>query len=113
MINPDVIGRAAEIQREFRGAKPFRHVAIDDFLLTDRCEGLLRDFPAFDERRAKNELGTIGRKAVVEKVSDVSPFYKTFYEYINSEAFLDAMSRLTGIDDLIADKTLFGGGTHN
>jgi hypothetical protein len=113
MINPDVIGRAVEIQRQFRQAKPFRHVAIDDFLLPDRGESLLRDFPVFDERRATNELGMIGRKAVVENVSDVSPFYRTFYEYINSEAFLDVMSRLTGIDGLIADKTLFGGGTHN
>lgn len=113
MINPDVIGRGAEIQREFQQAKPFRHVAIDNFLLSDNCESLLRDFPAFDEKSATNELGLIGRKAVVEHVSGVSPFYRTFYQYINSEAFLDAMGKLTGIHDLIADKTLFGGGTHD
>jgi hypothetical protein len=113
MINPDVIARAAEIQGEFQQAKPFRHVAIDDFLLSDRCESLLRDFPAFDEKSATNEHGLIGRKAVVERVSGISPSYKAFYEYINSPAFLDAMSRLTGIHDLIADKTLFGGGTHD
>jgi hypothetical protein len=113
MIQPDVLDRAAEIQREFQQAKPFRHVAIDNFLVADDCESLLRDFPAFDEKGATNELGLIGRKAVVEQVSTVSPFYKAFYQYINSDAFLDAMSKLTGIPDLIADKTLFGGGTHN
>jgi len=113
MIHPDVIGRAAEIQAEFQQAKPFRHVAIDNFLLSDNCESLLRDFPVFDEKRATNELGLVGRKAVVEHVSKISGFYRSFYQYINSEAFLDAMSKLTGIEDLIADKTLFGGGTHN
>ena len=113
MIHPDVIRRAAEIQREFQRAKPFRHVAIDNFLVSDNCESLLRDFPVFDEKRATNELGLIGRKAVVERVSNISPFYGAFYQYINSDAFLDAMSKLTGIQDLIADKTLFGGGTHN
>jgi hypothetical protein len=113
MIHPDVIRRAAEIQGEFQQAKPFRHVAIDNFLQPDNCESLLRDFPAFDEKRATNELGLIGRKAVVEHVSKISPFYRAFYQYINSEAFLDAMSKLTGIQDLIADRTLFGGGTHN
>src|ERR1700682_11769 len=113
MIHPDVIGRAAEIQLEFQQAKPFRHVAIDNFQLPENCESLLRDFPVFDEKSAPNELGLICRKAVVERVLDISPFYKAFYKYINSAPFLDAMSKLTGIRDLIADKTLFGGGTHN
>jgi 2OG-Fe(II) oxygenase superfamily len=113
MIHPDVIRRAPEIQRAFQVAKPFRHVAIDNFLLSEDCESLLRDFPAFDEKGATNELGLIGRKAVVERVSDLSPFYKKFYRFINSDAFLDAMSELTGIEDLIADKSLFGGGTHD
>src|SRR5450631_831809 len=113
MIHPDILTRAAEIQREFLQAKPFRHVAIDNFLLPDKCESLLRDFPAFDKKGATNELGLIGRKAVVEHASQISRFYKTFFQYVNSEAFLDAMSELTGVQDLIADKTLFGGGTHN
>lgn len=113
MINPDVISRASEIQLEFQRAKPFRHVAIDDFLTSENCESMLRDFPAFDEKRATNELGLIGRKAVVERIPNISEFYRVFYQYINSNAFLDAMSKLTGIQDLIADATLFGGGTHN
>jgi Rps23 Pro-64 3,4-dihydroxylase Tpa1-like proline 4-hydroxylase len=113
MIHPDVIRRAAEIQLEFQQAKPFRHVAIDNFLRSDICESLLRDFPVFDEKRAMDERGLLGRKAVVEHVSNISQAYRSFYEYINSAPFLEAMSTLTGIDDLIADKTLFGGGTHN
>src|ERR1700716_1063462 len=113
MIHPAEIGRAAEIQLEFQQAKPFRHVAIENFLLSEKCESLLRDFPVFDEKHATNELGLIGRKAVVERVSNISPFYGAFYQYINSDTSLDAMSKLTGIRDLIADRTLFGGGTHN
>lgn len=113
MINPAVLARASELQTEFRQAKPFRHVAIDHFLDADDCDALLRDFPVFDAKGATNELGLVGRKAVVEHVTDISPFYRTFYKYINSEPFLAAMSELTGIADLIADKTLFGGGTHN
>ncbi len=113
MINSAVIGRAGEIQREFLQAKPFRHVAIDNFLELEHCDALLRDFPAFDEARATNEMGLVGRKSVVERVADISTFYRHFYEYINSKDFLDAMTAFTGIADLIADKTLFGGGTHN
>ena len=113
MITNEVIERAEAIQYEFQHAKPFRHVAIDNFLSVECCEALLRDFPAFDEKRARDERGFVGRKAVVEHVADISPFYREFYEYICSSPFLVVMSKLTGIEDLIADRTLFGGGTHN
>jgi hypothetical protein len=113
MISSRVLGSLAEIQNRFQEAKPFRHVVIDDFLEADKCEALLRDFPPFNDRYARDEHGGIGRKAVVERVSNISPFYAAFYKYINSESFLDLMSKLTGIPELIADKTLFGGGTHD
>ena len=113
MINSRILTDSAVIQARFRQAKPFRHIAIDDFLDPEKCEALLRDFPAFNEKYATNEHGLVGRKAVVERVSEVSPFYSDFYQYINSASFLEAMSRLTGIPELIADKTLLGGGTHD
>ena len=112
MINPEIISRAEEIQKTFQAALPFRHVCIDGFLQPEFCESLLRDFPSFDPSKAINEMGEVGGKSVHEVVSDISPFYKQFYQYINSKEFLDAVSAITGIPDLIADGTLFGGGTH-
>ena len=112
MIRPQVLSDALETQHAFQAALPFRHVAIENFLEPDVAESLLSDFPAFDKRKAMNELGQMGRKAAVEQVSGISPGYCAFYNYINSKPFLEAMSELTGIPDLIADDTLFGGGTH-
>lgn len=111
MIRPAVLANALEIQHRFQQASPFRHVAIDDFLEPRAAESLLADFPPFDTRKAVNELGEVGRKAVFEHVSGISAFYREFYRYINSKPFLEAMSELTGIPDLIADETLFGGGS--
>lgn len=113
MLNQSVIDNALDIQHGFQSALPFRHALIKDFLQPEVCESLLADFPAFDPAKARNELGEIGGKAVFEKVSGISPRYKKFYEYINSKEFLDRMSELTGIPELIADATLFGGGTHD
>jgi hypothetical protein len=112
MIRPQVLDSSLEIQHSFQQARPFRHVAVDNFLDEAACEALLRDFPPFDKRKAINEMGEVGRKAVFESVAGISPFYAKFYRYINSRPFLEAMSELTGIPDLIADETLFGGGTH-
>jgi hypothetical protein len=112
MIDTSVLDDASDIRRRFEEALPFRHVRVENFLEPAVAESLLRDFPAFDRKRAINEHGTVGRKAVFESVAAVSPSYGAFYRYINSRPFLDAMSALTGIPDLIADETLHGGGTH-
>ena len=112
MIQSHVTDRALELQHQFQTAKPFKHVAIDNFLDAAACESLLADFPAFDPEKARNELGQIGAKAVNERLSGISPAYRSFYEYINSKPFLEHLSELTGVPDLIADATLFGGGTH-
>ncbi len=112
MINEQIIANAPDIRHAFQSAVPFRHVQIDNFLKPEICEGILRDFPSFDKEKAKNELGHIGGKAVIENVSSISPFYASFYDYINSKPFLQIISDLTGIPDLLADETLFGGGTH-
>jgi hypothetical protein len=112
MLNPSVIANALDIQHQFQTAQPFKYVVIDDFLQAEYGAALLRDFPAFDKKHALNEHGEVGAKAVVTGVAKVSAFYKSFYDYINSAAFLDQISDLTGIPDLIADATLFGGGTH-
>jgi len=112
MIRSDVLNDSSSIRQRFAEATPFRHVLVENFLEPAAAESLLADFPAFDRDRALNEYGAVGRKAVVERVTAISPFYREFYGYINSRPFLDAMSALTGIPDLIADETLFGGGTH-
>jgi len=112
MIQKSVLKDALEIQRRFQSALPFRHAAIKDFLEPQVAECLLSDFPAFDRKYAMNEMGEVGLKAVVKRAARISPSYKTFCDYINSQPFLNPMSELTGIPDLIADSTLFGGGTH-
>ncbi|HVF64630.1 MAG TPA: 2OG-Fe(II) oxygenase [Casimicrobiaceae bacterium] len=112
MIDAAVLDNAARYRAEFQAARPYRHVAIDGFFTTPVAQSLLADFPPFDKNKARNEVGEIGRKAVFEAVKGISPFYATLYAYINSAPFLSAMSELTGIPDLIADETLFGGGTH-
>jgi hypothetical protein len=112
MISPGTLQSAALFRAAFGAAKPFRHVVIDGFLEPGVCEALLSDFPPFNERYARDEHGGVGRKAVVERVWELGRSYQAFHAYIASPEFLHAMSALTGIDDLIADETLYGGGTH-
>lgn len=112
MISRTVVENVASYRADFSQAEPFRHIVIDNFLESEAAETMLRDFPVFDPKYALNEMGEVGGKAVVETVAEISLFYKQFSEYIKSKSFLGAISAITGIDDLLADETLFGGGSH-
>ena len=108
-----MVGEAGRHQDAFLHAEPFKHVVIENFFEPSFARRLLEEFPSFDPKLALNEHGGIGGKAVNTKIREISPAYKELYEAISSQPFLDLISRLSGIPDLILDPKLFGGGTHD
>lgn len=112
MINPDIIANTDAIREDFVSAKPFRHVVMENFFTAGEVAALYEQFPRFEDKNALNEFGAVGGKAVVTDIKKVSPAYEALYAYLNSKPFLDLMSQLTGIPDLLPDPALYGGGTH-
>lgn len=112
VLNPAVLPALQRHAAEFQRARPFRHVVIDDFLEPEVAHRLLQTFPGFDSRYALNEMGQVGGKAVREHVRELPAPYPELDRYIQSAGFLDAVSRLTGIPDLLYDPDYVGGGTH-
>ncbi len=111
-VHPEVTRRADAHGQEFQQARPFRHVQIEGFFQPEFLERLRAEFPDFDPRFAKNEQGEIGNKAVVERIRGIGPAYAALDDLIQSKPFLDLVSQLTGIPDLLYDPWYFGGGTH-
>jgi Rps23 Pro-64 3,4-dihydroxylase Tpa1-like proline 4-hydroxylase len=111
-ISPAVIEQVTLLRPKFESARPFKHVVVEGFFKTDVAEALFRDFPAFDPKRALNEMGEVGNKAVNERIETLSSSYAAVADYLKSEAFLKLMSDLTGIANLLPDINMYGGGTH-
>lgn len=111
-IHPDVIAAAEAHASAFAGAKPFRHIAIEGFFQPSFLQRLRAEFPGFDERNALSEQGTVGNKAVVERLRGIGPAYAELDDLVRSEAFLGLVSKITGIPELLYDPWYFGGGTH-
>lgn len=111
-ITLQVLGRRYALAEEFRGAVPFRHAVIDNFLDPALCKCLLSDFPKFEERYALNEMGQVGGKAVRTNVRDISDAYRGIDLYLQTPEFLDFVSTVTGIPNLLYDSGYIGGGTH-
>ncbi len=112
MIHPDVLHDAERQAHAFAAAFPFRHVVIDGFLESAIARRLLDEFPSFSERHALNERGEVGGKAVRMDVRDVSDTYRAIDSYLQTSEFLDYVSTVTGIPDLLYDPDYIGGGTH-
>ncbi len=107
----ECVAAGAALAESYQNAKPFPHIAMDDFLPADFLRGLLGEFPDnsgrqhFDreQERLKYQVpphlipGRRLRNLVVE---------------LNSPAVLKFLEAMTGIDKLIADPYYIGGGLH-
>ena len=112
-VSSEVIRNADTYRNAFLHGDPFKHVVIESFFELSFAEKLLADFPSFNPRLATNELGMTARKAVNTNIREISPVYQQLYEAIGSKPFLDLVSRISGIPDLILDPKMYGGGTHD
>ncbi len=111
-VAPSVLANVDRHEAAFARQEPFRHVVIDDFLAPGYAASLLADFPPFERGNARNEAGELGGKSTVERIRRLGAPYAALDDLIQLRAFLDLVSRITAISDLLYDPHYFGGGTH-
>jgi len=112
ILSDQALARRDALAQSFANAAPFRHVVIEDFFENAFTQGLLEGFPRFEDRYALNEMGQVGGKAVRMDVRDLSPAYAQLDALLQTREFLDYVSVVTGIPDLLYDAEYIGGGTH-
>lgn len=96
----------------FRAATPFPHLVVENFLPETLARSLLEQFPPFPTPDTNSHRCFVGGKATFENMKELGPAYRELDAYFASPEFLDWMSRLTGIPDLLYDPEYYGGGTH-
>jgi Rps23 Pro-64 3,4-dihydroxylase Tpa1-like proline 4-hydroxylase len=108
----------AEVADKFRAAwasaDPFPHVVIDDFLPRWCLDQILAEFPnVTDERDFYVEPNESRKgKAATTRVDQLGPFTRQLVGELNASGFINFLEELTGIEHLVPDPHLFGGGTH-
>jgi 2OG-Fe(II) oxygenase superfamily len=94
--------------------EPFSHIVIDDFFETKSLNEVLIEVDAVD--RSKRYAKFLDRKTDHNKFAFfpdvVGPNTARLTQYLNSGPFLAYLEKLTGIPNLIADPSYFGGGLH-
>jgi hypothetical protein len=121
---------AAEHSGDYRSAIPFPHVMLEDFLSEEALELILENFPSPDSQLSWRQLkadtsdglpaqrGKLDFSTRESKFKGLSnehrvsmPIRQLFWE-LNSSTFIRFLEILTGIDGLLPDPHLQGGGIH-
>lgn len=112
-IRNSVLERTEELRDRFLGARPFRYLVIDDFLVGTVVDSMVREFPHPQQKDMINEYGDPSLKHTVTNVRGIGGVYLEIDDMVASTEFGALLEKITGIRDLIYDPSYYGGGTHN
>jgi Rps23 Pro-64 3,4-dihydroxylase Tpa1-like proline 4-hydroxylase len=93
-------------------AKPFPHIVIDDFFDPGLLEQVLTEFPRPDAIRWQRFDNAHEIKLASATEASFGPVTRLLLYHLNSITFLEFLSEVTGIDNLIPDPNFEGGGLH-
>jgi Rps23 Pro-64 3,4-dihydroxylase Tpa1-like proline 4-hydroxylase len=103
------------LRNEFQNGQPFPFFCIDNFLDEDFANQVLDAFPSFVRaRQVGKEFKGVNEKGKVQ-VTDSNLFaepVQRLNQALASPEFLNLLSYVTGMPNLLADDQLVGGGIH-
>jgi len=112
LINPIDI---SEFKNKFQNIEPFPHFCIDNFLTEAFANEVYESFPSYSEsKQLGKEFSSVNQKRKIQICDDEKfpPPIKKLSNMLSSPEFLNLLENLMGVDDLIADPGLMGGGIH-
>jgi hypothetical protein len=93
-------------------AKPFPHVVFDNFFDPELLELILAEFPKPGEIRWQRFDNAHEIKLASAAEASFGPATRLLLYHLNSATFLEFLSTVTGIKNLIPDPGFAGGGLH-
>ena len=103
--------RADAYAREWSSKTPFHYIVMDDFLAPEDAEAILEAYPEPDAENWKHPT-YVNQKKKFTRTSNFPPPIADFFALTAAPEFIALMSKITGIEDLLEDPDLVGGGLH-
>ena len=97
-------------KNEYKKAKPYEHIIINDFFSLDYINKIYENYPKIDNKWHYYN-NPIEHKYSFNKFDDNNEI-KKMYENLNSEEFINLLKEITNINDLEKDEYLHGAGLH-
>ena len=108
-----VIELVAKNKLRYQNNTPFPNIHFNDFFNPEFLQEVLKEFPDLNKAKEGIKFNDVNQKKNASKgESLLGEKTKELVHFLNSEPFLNILSDLTGIEDLLPDPTLSGGGYH-
>ncbi len=112
MTDRELLDLGKAHHKSYIGADPFPSGYYDNVFNPAMLDQILEEFPDLQKNPENQYNDTNQVKLAANSEERFGSVTKSFMHYLNSAPFLDFLSSLTGIPDLIPDPYFFGGGYH-
>lgn len=96
----------------YQAAKPFPHIVIDNFAKPEILDEIIAEFPTETHPAWHQMYDQNQNKFACNMTEYFGPTTRSFINYLNAREVVNFLSALTGIEGLIPDPHLAGGGLH-
>lgn len=102
----------ASLSNRYQSASPFPHIVLDGMFSTDLLQSVAKEFPspsdgAWRRNNTQDEL-----KLACDEWHRMGPSTRALVAELNSGPFVEFLEAMTGVQHLIVDPHLVGGGLH-
>ncbi len=101
-----------QLKSDWNSKKPFRYMCYDNFFYTDKAESILKMYPNVAQGTWDGTTYIHQKNKYQQTKFEQDSIFKSVFDELNSQQFLDFLSEVTGIENLVGDEKLFGGGLH-
>jgi Rps23 Pro-64 3,4-dihydroxylase Tpa1-like proline 4-hydroxylase len=106
----DWINKINYYKEEYKNAKPFEHIIINNFFSSDYINKIYEKYPKIDNKWCYYN-NPIEHKYSLNKFDDNKEINELF-EKLNGNEFINILKQITDINDLEKDEYLHGAGLH-
>ncbi|MEO5976539.1 MAG: 2OG-Fe(II) oxygenase [Chryseolinea sp.] len=107
-----LLEREEMIRGDFLSRKPFHFTMFEDFFRKDASEKILNSYPVIADGRWDGTMYVDQKNKFQKTTFEPSSVFNEVFGELNSKQFLLWLDRVTGVQDLLGDSELFGGGLH-
>ncbi|HKU97541.1 MAG TPA: 2OG-Fe(II) oxygenase [Vineibacter sp.] len=114
LIDPAQLADASveAASKRFREAQPFKHLVFEGLFAPRLLECIHGEFDAVSRGDWERYDNRNERKLGTKPSARLGPAAQLYFDTIYSKRFVDFVGRVSGIDGLITDPMLYGGGLH-
>src|SRR5882672_1361469 len=103
---------AEKLKQEWVNASPFPYIMVDDMFPPDLLDAVLAEYPGAEDVDWQRFDAPTELKLAIADMTQMGVTTKHVLNEMNGQVFLEFLETVTGMDGLIPDAHLWGGGLH-